>query len=88
MKDDSHSEDAQVVALAEEILGYLKQHPNAADTGEHIGRWWILRQRIEQALADTQQALDYLERQGAVEKTGQGRSAVYRLATMTPRTER
>jgi hypothetical protein len=73
-------DDPEVLALAEEILRYLAAHPDAADTREHIERWWILRQRIEDALAATQQALDYLEKRGAVRKTGQGGSAVYSLA--------
>lgn len=69
--------DPEVIALASEIERYLKEHPGAADTKEHIARWWILRQRIEAALALTQEALDYLEANGVVERTRQG---LYRLA--------
>ncbi len=81
-KDDTDPEDPAVVALADEVMGYLRAHPDAADTMEHIARWWILQQRIEAGLAATQKALDYLERQGALEKTVQG---VYRLAKQRKR---
>lgn len=74
---DTDPEDPEVVALAAEVMGYLRTHPDAADTMEHIARWWILRQRIEAGLAATQKALDYLERHGALEKSDRG---VYRLA--------
>lgn len=76
-RPDIEPEDPEVAALARDVLGYLEQHPDAADTTEHIARWWILRQRIEAALAKTQKALDYLESQGAVVRSAQG---VYRLA--------
>lgn len=81
-KADTDPEDPEVVALAGEVMGYLRSHPDAADTMEHIARWWILQQRIEAGLAATQRALDYLERQGALEKTVQG---VYRLAKQRKR---
>jgi hypothetical protein len=64
--------DPEVIALASEIERYLEEHPEAADTKEHIARWWILRQRIEAGLALTQEALDYLEANGVVERTQQG----------------
>ena len=74
---DMEPVDPDVEVLAQEVLRYLEQHPEAADTTEHIARWWILRQRIEAALAKTQKALDYLESLGAIVRTPQG---VYRLA--------
>jgi hypothetical protein len=76
-------DDPEVLALAQEILRYLAAHPDAADDREHIERWWILRQRIEEALAKTQLALDYLEREGAIVKSRQGGRTVYRLSTGT-----
>ncbi|EXI67905.1 MAG: hypothetical protein AW08_01509 [Candidatus Accumulibacter adjunctus] len=67
-----YGNDPEVIALAAEIECYLKEHPEAADTTEHIARWWILRQRIEMGLALTQKALDHLEAKGVVERTQQG----------------
>jgi hypothetical protein len=68
--------DPQVLALASEIHSFLLNHPQAADTVEHICRWWILRHRIETGIPRTQSALDYLASQHVVERLDSG---IYRL---------
>ena len=73
--------ELEVIALAAEIERYLGALPLAADTKEHIARWWILRQRIEATLSLTQEALDYLESNGVVVCSEQG---LYRLARGRP----
>lgn len=47
-------------ALAGKILSYLETHGEAADTVEGIARWWIKRQRLEEAVVRVQCALDRL----------------------------
>ncbi|HEY6000567.1 MAG TPA: hypothetical protein VI078_14875 [bacterium] len=73
---DDQFPDPEVAELASEVMSFLEKHPQAADTSEHIARWWILRQRVEVALAKTSLALDYLEARGLVER---GVGGVYRL---------
>ncbi|MGR8932251.1 MAG: hypothetical protein ACU836_16605 [Gammaproteobacteria bacterium] len=51
---------ADVRRIADEILNYLEDHPNAADTAEGIAKWWLSRQRFEESAALVQQALNYL----------------------------
>jgi hypothetical protein len=46
--------------MADEILGYLVQHPEAQDTMEGIVEWWLLEQRISCAVADVETALSTL----------------------------
>ena len=55
--------------LANEIRDYLDTHPNAADSVEGVAKWWLRRQRYEQALENVRKALDYLVRQGLVAKS-------------------
>ena len=55
--------------LAMEIRDYLDAHPNAADSLEGVAKWWLRRQRYEQALEKVRNALDYLVQQGLVTKT-------------------
>ena len=43
--------------LADEVLAYLVQHPQARDTVEGIVEWWLLEQRIRTAVADVEAAL-------------------------------
>lgn len=58
---------ADVSRIADEILNYLEDHPNAADTAEGIAKWWLSRQRFEESAARVQQALDYLVADARVE---------------------
>ena len=62
--------DATVLSrLREEILDYLRIHPQAADTVTGIVSWWLPQQRGEEALTGVQQAHDDLVTQGLVMKT-------------------
>lgn len=77
----SRDGNADVIArIAETILHYLGSHPHAADTAEGITDWWIPRQRIQEAMANVQVALDQLVVDGRVEAmTGHDGQIVYRL---------
>jgi DNA-binding HxlR family transcriptional regulator len=52
--------DARLSPLAQEILGYLEENPEACDTLVGITRWWLLKQRIGAAAKAVQEALDEL----------------------------
>lgn len=58
--------EAVVLALADEIAGYLDSHPDAADSAEGILTWWLARQRYAQTKRNVEQALEYLTEQGRV----------------------
>ena len=62
------AKDPKLVALAQEIKRYLRAHPRAADTVEGIAKWWLARQRYEEALKRVRDALDLLVEQGVVTK--------------------
>ncbi len=62
------AKDPTLVALAQEIKKYLRAYPRAADTVEGVARWWLTRQRYEEALKRVQDALDLLVEQGVVTK--------------------
>ena len=72
-------DDDVVQAIADEIVRYLERHPKAADSAEGIRLWWITRQRLEESLATTQCALDYLERRGVVAKRKLGKQTIYHM---------
>lgn len=46
--------DGEVQAVAAELVGYLRAHPEAADTVEGAARWWMRKPRpvetIERAM--------------------------------------
>lgn len=56
----SISNDFDVKQITEEIVSYLKNHPNAADTVEGITEWWLLSLRTNITTKLVQQALDFL----------------------------
>lgn len=57
-----------MVTIAQEIKNYLMAHPNAADSREGIVKWWLTRQRYEEALGQVQIALDQLVAEGVISK--------------------
>jgi hypothetical protein len=78
---DTKTTNKDVIAVAQEIKSYLAAHPNAADSVEGVVKWWLTRQRYEQAADEVQQALDYLIAEGMVSKiTTAGGRTVYSSA--------
>jgi len=51
-----------------EVLGYLDEHPNAADSVEAIQQWWILQRVARYSRAKIKQALDQLVEAHLVEQ--------------------
>jgi hypothetical protein len=49
--------DAPARLIANEVLAYLVEHPQAQDTMEGVTEWWLLEQRIRHAVADVETAL-------------------------------
>ena len=56
------------VRLRGAILGYLRAHPQAADTVTGIVEWWLPRHFHAEAVERVQKAVDQLVAQGWVEK--------------------
>lgn len=54
--------------LKREILRYVERHPRSAETPEGIARWWLSRQRFEEAIEAVQAALDELVLEGKLER--------------------
>jgi len=79
-KQRRNSRDSQIEMLAERIMGYLQQHPEAEDTLEAITEWWILEQNIRVEMMKVQEALERLVEGNALamRRGGDGR-ATYRL---------
>jgi hypothetical protein len=62
-----------------EILQYLLQNPQGADTVEGITEWWLLQQRIIEAVSMVEGALrELVERRLVTAKTINGR-VLYQL---------
>jgi len=46
--------------LEDEIVRYLRSHPQAADTVDGVVHWWLPRQRLEEARDAIEGALEAL----------------------------
>lgn len=69
---------ADPVDLANQILAYLDEHPDAADTLEGVVDWWLIRTRYLRGLSQVQATLDLLvERGQVVEMVNTDGSRVY-----------
>jgi len=73
---DEYGQD--VLKIADEIAAYLKTHQDAADTLEGVIKWWVLRQRIEEASEKVQSAIEYLCDKGVVKEVAMaGGKSIY-----------
>jgi len=68
MNRPDFSEDNNVVARL--ILGYLCAHPDAKDTAEGIGRWWLRGTGIDADTDVVRGSLAYLVKRGWLTATG------------------
>ena len=64
----SEKSDDDARAVAAEIVRYLREHSEAADTMEGVARWWLRRQRYDDALATVERAMAMLVDGRLVEK--------------------
>jgi DNA-binding HxlR family transcriptional regulator len=65
--------------VADEILGYLTEHPQAMDTLEGIAEWWLMRQHIRVSVTMLARVLRRLTEQGVLEELGSPEEPRYRL---------
>ena len=70
-------EDDQTVAEA--ILGYLAEHPEAMDTPEGIAGWWLMRQQARVSVPAIMRVLRELTERGVLEEFCTGNTRRYRL---------
>jgi hypothetical protein len=72
--------DASSPRLAKTILSYYVKHPMAADTTEGLARWRLLEEYVEKTTRETEQALEWLVREGYLSaRTGPGNRRVFTL---------
>jgi hypothetical protein len=69
--------------VADEILAYLAEHPQAMDNVEGIAEWWLMRQHIRVSVAMLARVLRQLTTQGVLEELGSPEDPRYRLK-LTP----
>ena len=84
---DMATDEGKLDLLADEIARYLAEHPAAADSAEGIRRWWLLRQRFDEAAEQVQRALDRLEATGQVKRQVLADGTVIYGAAESPSTE-
>ena len=65
--------------MAESLLAYLHEHPQAMDTLAGIAEWWLLRQEVHVVVQRVARVLRRLCDEGLLEAIGSGEQRRYRL---------
>ncbi len=65
--------------VAEAIVEYLNEHPDAMDTLNGIAEWWLMRQQVRVAVTTLARALSRLTGIGVLEELGTDDNRRYRL---------
>lgn len=65
--------------VCDELLAYLKEHPNAMDSLKGIAEWWLPRHRVRVEVERVAAALRILEASGLIERIGGEDRPLYRL---------
>ena len=67
--------------ITRKILDYLSKNPDAGDTLEGIANWWLVSERVVQAVDEVAEILEVLLDKGLLIKTKyENGSVVYKLA--------
>ena len=69
-----HEED-----VADVILKYLAEQPQASDTLKGIAEWWIMRQQVRVEVNTLDKVLRQLTENGVLKEFGEGDNRQYRL---------
>jgi Fe2+ or Zn2+ uptake regulation protein len=64
----SQQDELGLARLSDEILRYLRAHPQAADTVDGIVEWWLPQQRYDETVDQVQLVLDELVARGLVDQ--------------------
>jgi hypothetical protein len=77
--------EAQIRAIADEIMSYLQDHPHAADDLGGVAQWWLVRWGYAPPPGKVAEALELLLAKNLITKeiTAGGRS-IYRRAHIFP----
>jgi len=65
--------------IADAIVEYLAEHPQASDTLEGVAEWWIMRQQVRAEVNTLKKVLRQLTKSGVLEEIGKGDIPRYRL---------
>jgi len=63
--------------LADAVMEYVTEYPQAMDTIEGIAEWWIMRRQVRVNVEALERALNHLTEKGLLEKTQSGESIRY-----------
>ena len=70
--------------IAEAVVEYLREHPDAMDTMQGIAEWWLMRHQIRTGVTAIANVLSRLTASGVLEEIGAGENRRYRLRAVPP----
>jgi hypothetical protein len=66
LSNNAMAVDRRAAQVARQVVRYLETHPDASDTIDGIARWWLARQRLDDAREIVRVALDLLVDRGVL----------------------
>lgn len=74
------SKENDYLEVAGSILRYLRENPEAQETLKGIAEWWLLKQRISEAVDQVSEALSWLVERGyLIETKSPGIAPIYKI---------
>lgn len=77
-QDDEQRRDEE---MADAILAYLAEHPQASDTLEGVAEWWIMQHQVRVEVNRLKKVFQQLAESGVLDEIGEGDNVQYRLKT-------
>ena len=74
MQKNGHS-----ISVAKRVLRFLQSNPGAKETLEGIAEWWLMQERITEAVNQVSEAVAWLVAKGYLERKNSGIRTIYKI---------
>lgn len=71
--------NGHAINVAKRVLRFLQSNPGAKETLEGIAEWWLMQERITEAVNQVSEAVAWLVAKGYLERKNSGISTIYKI---------
>ncbi|MCG8604537.1 hypothetical protein MJD09_05985 [bacterium] len=70
---------SNAIIVAKRVLRFLQSNPGAKETLDGIAEWWLMQERITEAVNQVSEAVAWLVAKGYLERKNSGTRAIYKI---------